>query len=89
MCNVYITDHAREQWVKRAPRIVGTYGKADLKEAWRRGERVTDYTFDAEEVRHDPETGMVLFRKEEVITTVMKAATAVMRADIPQEVADE
>lgn len=89
MRNAAITDHALEQWVMRAPPIVGEYEKADVEQAWRRGQMVLDYTFDAEEVRHDRETGMVLFRKGEVVTTVMRASTAVQRANIPQEVADE
>lgn len=89
MRNVHVTDHAHEQWVMRAPSTIGVPEKEDIQQAWRRGEMVLDYQFDAEEVRHDDQTGMVLFRKDEVATTVMRASTAVMRANIPQEVADE
>lgn len=77
-----VSDHAFEQWCRRAPPIVGDYTKADVEEAWHRGRPVPNhrhYRFVCDEARVDPETELVLLRHGDRVSTVIGAVTGYQR----------
>lgn len=80
---VVVPDHAVEMWVKRGGRVqYDRRARATVVEVWRRGHEVAEHRFEADEVRHDPESGMVLLFRDGVVKTAIAERTASHRADL-------
>lgn len=66
------TDHAQTQWTMRT----GQYPPPDLVDVWDRSRPVPDtHDLDADEVRYDAESDILLVRKDKSITTVVHIQT--------------